>query len=516
MSLQNRPLLELFSHSVKLTNIPAGLDDAVRGFSNSIAQYKYEWNNVQRRKIRKLDKVYGLINKETRTIMFHRNQLRDFLYRAKLSGYDEDKFEIREYTDNVGVTVDLTVQDYLVPRENQIPIMNYLNIPRAGKTIEAQAGIGKSCVFCMYSAMQKVRTGLIVLPRYLDKWVKDFGRYYNVTPDDVLVIKNGKGLVNMMEAAKNGVFPDVKVVLFSLSSLNVFLDYYESSTPDDYEHPYTPHEIMEAFGIGLLGFDEFHQAMHQVYKCILYFHVKEHLYMSATPVSDDEFIMRIYDIGFPVSERYSMDEYNKYIDVYAIEYGIENMEKIRTSYRRKEYSHAAFEDSLRRNRKMYRQYLDMIWSIVKKNFIDVRQEGMKMLIFAAKKETCDAIVGHIRRCMDIPLKVNKYVAEDEYAVLLESDITCSTLGSSGTAVDIPKLVRVLMTTSVSTITANRQAVGRLRELHIPEWADVPMEFYYLYCRDIPKQVEYHHKKIGDLKPVVRSHNTIISRYSIAA
>lgn len=363
--------------------------------------------------------------------------------------------------------------------------------------------------FCASAAHDSQRTGMIVLPRYISKWMEDLYKNLDLTPDDIILIKDGKSLMAAMERARDGTLPDFKVALFSLSSLDIWLKYYEEVDAEMYQYPYTPQEFMQALGIGTLGFDEVHQAAHQVYNCIIHFHTRKQIYLSATLKSDDPFIMKMYDTSFPTHERYKTPEWSKYIDVIAVEYGIADAHKVRTSYKRREYNHAAFEDSIRKNRKMFKQYLALIWSIVKQDYLAIRKDGMKMLIFAAKKETCEAIVGYIRvRVAGLGLTVSKYVSEDAYSVLIDSDITASTLGSSGTAVDVPNLVRVLMTTNISAITANQQAVGRLRKLK--QWGDVPLEFYYLYCRDIPKHVDYHLKKIRDLEGIVKSHRTVVS------
>lgn len=89
------------------------------------------------------------------------------------------------------------------------------------------------------------------------------------------------------------------------------------------------------------------------------------------------------------------------------------------------------------------------------------------------------------------MTVSKYVAEDDYSVLVDSDITASTLGSSGTADDIDGLVVVLMTTNIQAIAANQQAVGRLRKIKLeerPTWTNVPLKFLYTFCGIFPNRL----------------------------
>ena len=515
--MEKLAVIEKFSHGVRISNVSPALNNCINEFCKTMAHYRLE-RNQQGYWVQNLFKVYGVINKINRTILFHRNMYDDLWFRISKLGYTEADFDIREYEVEPGPDIDLAVYSTYVARDNQIPILEYLKEPVDHRTLEVQTGVGKSLLSCMGISADGGRGGFVMLPRYLDKWLADVGRYFDVTSEDILVIKSAKDIMNAMLHAQQGTLTDFKVVLFSLSTLDIWLKLYESIGPDTYPYPMTPQEFMPALGIRTLVFDEVHQSAHQVFNCIIHFHTPKQVYLSATLKSDDTFIMKMYDVAFPRDKRYKTPEWDKYIDVVAVEYGIADARKIRTSYRRKEYSHAAFEDSIRRNRKLYKQYLNLIWSIVKADYLSIYKPGMKMLIFASKKETCEAIVAHIKKMLAkspyAHLTVSKYVAEDEYAVLMESDVTASTLGSSGTAVDINGLVVVLMTTNIQAIAANHQAVGRLRKIKPGQFSgwpeNVPLRFLYTFCRDIPKQVDYHMKKVRDLDGIVKSHTTIMS------
>lgn len=511
--MEKLAVIETFSHGVRLSKVSPQLTPCINDFCRQMAHYRLE-RNQQGSWVNTLFKIYGVINKLNRSVLLHRNMWDDLWERLRKHGYSEDNFDMREYMVEAGPDIDLDMQDWFIPREDQVPILGYLGEPVASRTLEVQTGKGKSALACKGIVDDGGRGAFVVLPRYIDKWMADIGKYMKVKPDDVLLVNTAKALGQVMAHAQQGSLGDFKIVLFSLTTLDIWLKLYESVDADTYPYPYSPQEFMQVIGMRTLVFDEVHQSAHQVFNCIIHFHVMKQIYLSATLKSDDAFIMRMYNVAFPIVDRYKTPEWDKYIDVVALEYGIADAQKIKTSYRRREYSHAAFEDSIRRNRKLYKQYMELIWSVVLNDYLRIRQPGMKMLIFCAKVETCETIVAYVKRKLakhGFPeLTVSKYVAEDQYSVLLESDITASTLGSSGTAVDIPDLVVVLMTTNISAIAANHQAVGRLRKILKPEWSGVPLRFLYTYCRDIPKQVDYHMKKIRDLEGIVKSHTTQVS------
>merc|ERR1712098_430540 len=100
------------------------------------------------------------------------------------------------------------------------------------------------------------------------------------------------------------------------------------------------------------------------------------------------------------------------------------------------------------------------------------------------------------------LEVARYISEDDYEVLMESDISASTALSAGTGVDIPGLRYSLMTTNINSSQANIQIVGRLRRLK--DWPDVEPDFMYILARNLPKHMEYHEKKKKLLRPRVKS------------
>lgn len=517
--MEKLAVIEKFSHGVRLSKVSPLLTPCVNEFCKQMAHYRLEktpkgnWEST-------LFKIYGVINKLNRSVLFHRNMWDDLWERLQRHGYNEDNFEIREYIVESGPDINLEMEDWFIPREDQTPILSYLKEPVDSRTLEVQTGKGKSALACHGIVDDGGRGGFVVLPRYIDKWMADIGKYLKVKADDILLINTAKALGQVMVHAQQGTLGDFKIVLFSLTTLDIWIKLYESVDADTYPYPFAPQEFMQMLGMRNLVFDEVHQSAHQVFNCIIHFHVAKQIYLSATLKSDDPFIMRMYNVAFPIVDRYKTPEWDRYIDVAAIEYGIVDANKIKTSYRRREYSHAAFEDSLRRNRKLYKQYMELIWTSVFADYLQIRQPGMKMLIFCAKVETCEAVVAFIkRRLFKVgagDLTVSKYVAEDEYSVLLDSDITVSTLGSSGTAVDIPDLITVLMTTNISAIAANHQAVGRLRKILKPEWAHIPLRFFYLYCRDIPKQVEYHQKKLRDLDGIVKSHINLVSSITLDA
>ena len=73
----------------------------------------------------------------------------------------------------------------------------------------------------------------------------------------------------------------------------------------------------------------------------------------------------------------------------------------------------------------------------------------------------------------------------------------------GAAIDIKNLRVVLTTSTLFSQTANRQLIGRLRELK-----DRDVKFFYIYCSNLNKHVYGHNKR----KEVFRDRVTNIYEY----
>ena len=121
--------------------------------------------------------------------------------------------------------------------------------------------------------------------------------------------------------------------------------------------------------------------------------------------------------------------------------------------------------------------------------------------------TCEHLVDALREKYP-KLVINKYTSGDPYENLLNSDISVSTGGSAGTAVDIPDLMTCLSATAISKSETNLQVAGRLRDNK--RWPGRAPIFLYFVCDDIAKHVSYHQKKVKLLKPYVLSQNTVFS------
>jgi superfamily II DNA or RNA helicase len=152
------------------------------------------------------------------------------------------------------------------------------------------------------------------------------------------------------------------------------------------------------------------------------------------------------------------------------------------------YSHTAFEASIKRNKDILANYLKLIDYTIDYGYMQCPRKKKKLLIFVSTIDMATTVTNHLKY-IHKKLNVQRYVEDDEYEDLLKADIAVSTIGSAGTALDLPNLTTVIMTTAVASIQANIQAMGRLRKLD-----DSDTQFFYFTALNIPKHVSYSNDK----------------------
>jgi superfamily II DNA or RNA helicase len=337
----------------------------------------------------------------------------------------------------------------------------------------------------------QTRTVIVVLPAYIEKWGGDITSILDVRAKDVMVIQGTPQLKGLIDMAMEGHLTS-KFIIISISTLKNFYKAYEHHRSDVMdEYGCVPEDLWEYLGVGTLILDEVHQHLHAIYKMLTYTHINRVIALSATFISDDSVVQRVQHLMFPKAARYDSVESNTYIKAYGCEYSFTDLTaaRIRTNeFGSNNYSHNAFEKSIMRNVPVLNGYLKMVDHLVNIGYMQHYQPGDRLMIFASSIKMCTEMTRYFKARYP-QLDVRRYVEDDPYENVIDADIRISTILSSGTAIDIPKLMCTIMTTAIASPVSNLQALGRLRKI---PGRDV--RFYYLYCGQLRKHVGYHHKK----------------------
>lgn len=501
--------VDTYSHNFAVSGFDRKGRDALIQFAMDFAEY-----DIVRRWTGEYDSVlkrfYAAATKERTEFRFNINSLPKFFDYMERVGFPKYNMRVEDHPYKDPVRIDVEMKDHVVLRDYQVPLVDYMVQPGCNKVVTLQTGRGKTIVALASMIELGLRTVIAIRGMYVDRWLMDLtgpNSVLKTKKGDVMVVRGTKDLRNLIDLAIDDEL-EAKIIIITNKTLYTFFEHYERWPEDRVMYGCSPIELYDVLGAGLRIIDEVHQDFHLNFRQDLYTNIHKTISLSATLESDSPVINRMYEVMFPLGMRVDKGEYHKYISVHAIMYRLHDPYRIRHTQRgRNSYSHVAFEEFIMERKPMLRNYLDMIETCVWKYFtgIDDRKPGQRMLVFAATVEMCEKITKYLREKY-ADLSINKYTSEDEYEVLLNSDITVSTLLSAGTAVDVPGLRVCLVTTAIGSTQANLQALGRLRELK--DFPGVTPLFLYFTCTDIDAHMRYHERKLERFEGKVICHKIV--------
>ncbi len=492
------------SHFFKLTKISARVKDIVLNFARSYI--KYGITATRRNEYEKVAlAVYACATRDKEEFRFHKNQLNEFLTYLKKDFVLDSMIEF-EYLDiPFSDKAEFKIFSSWTPREEQIPIIDYIvsDLQYRSRFIGLQTGKGKSLISCIGIEKLQLKTALIVRPMYIYKWVLDLKRYFDIPSERIMVIQGTQALQAALLMSSSGQLSEIDIFIISNKTLQLYFKQYEIFKEKllDIGYECIPEKLFETLRVGIRLIDEVHQDFHLNFKIDLYTNVFRSISLSATLISKDPFMEKVYNIAYPLEERYKVPELDKYIDSFSIHYRFREIEKIRSSERGStSYSHNAFELSLIKHKdKLYLQnYLKLIKFVAQCSYLYDRKPGEKLIIFCYRTDFCQIVVDYLKK--ELPsLDIRRYVSDDPDENMYDPDIRVTTLGSGSTAHDISKLKAAILTVAVDSIQSNIQALGRLRKQD-----EFTPRFYYFVCDDIKKHRHYDETKVKLLKERAKS------------
>ena len=507
--------LDVYSHNIKISQISPRAKNIVIDFCLTLGERelikKQRFDSTRGRWVivyeKVLKRIYAAATNDRSEFRIHINCYNDFIKHLAWNGLHEEHIEIVIHPLYDPINIDLNFIDKRVPREeDQVPAINYLVDEGKTKVLTLQTGRGKTA--CANHAINKIKEKVVIILKgmYVQRWIDDLNDCFKFKPGELMVVRGSKDMMRLIELAQEKLL-DAKIIIITNTTFRMFIDDYEAHKEKNM-YGCNPEDFFKIIGAGVRLIDEAHQDFHLNFKIDLYTNIKKCISLSATLMSDNQFLNKMYELMFPILTRAPDFGYNKYIVVKALLYHLQDPHKIRYKQRgRTSYSHVVFEESIMKQEKIFKRYKEMIMEIIQNDFVEGWKPGQKMLIFCATVELCTKLTQYLKN-MFSEFDVVRYIAEDDYSVIDKANIIVSTLKSAGTAVDIPGLKKTLMTVAVGSRQANEQAVGRLRQLK--QWPDEQPEFLYLVCLDIPSHLEYHrHKKsvLSDKILSLKEYNT---------
>ena len=439
---------------------------------------------------------------------FHRNALKDFLRFMESKGYPESQFNMLYFPEVIPEKVNIPLLPTAIPRPKQLPIIDFLTKPYPTKLVILQMGGGKTFSALYAISLIGERFVICIRPMYLERWVRaltdENERILDLTEKEIRVVQGTFELRKLIADGLNNSLTE-KIIIVSNKTMSLFYKHYKQTNGDTSYYGIHPNDFYRVVKANRL-IDEVHQDFHLNFVQDMYTHTKCVIDLSATMGTELAFIKRMYGWRFPPVYRYEDTDYDKYVAVKALLYRVKDLQKIRfLSKGRSSYSHNEFEKSIRKFTQMQANYFDLVSEALDNLYFPNLVKGQKAVIYAGMVEMCQSLVDYLRD-KHPDLIINKYTSGDPYDNLLESDISVTTIGSAGTAVDIPDIKLNLSTTAIGKRETNEQLMGRCRRSK--RWPEMTPIFAYMVCEDIDKHVSYHRKKIKFLEPYVLGIQTL--------
>ena len=496
-----RPLfiLTVYSHYFKITQIEARVSYLINKFKYRFQQMTWRPN---RGKVERVEgKLFAVSIKNGQEYRFHINVLSAFKEYMALSGYKSELYRTVVVEMYEPAKVHLELKDGIAPRPQQVSFVEYIvkKDYNRSKFIGLQPGSGKTVITAIALAKMGVRSAMVLLPRYIPKWVIDIQTLFKVRPEDILVIEGSaqlKGLI-MLARSKKEIPP---FTLISNRTLANFIKNFDDDPGSVLLEGYdcTPDDLFKVMKVGAVVIDEVHLEFWSTYNMLLHTHVPLFAGLSGTLINNDRFMTTQYETVFPKDSRAELPDNNRYIKTYPVSYSINAINKIRTTeWGSTFYSHHAFEQSIMKNHHLLQSYKKMIAHVVDIGYIKEYQKGDKVAIYASSIAMCTLLTEYFKKLYP-HLDVRRFVQDDPHENIVEPDIIVTTILSGGTAHDIPNLRTVILTINIMSAQSNVQTSGRLRELK-----DRDVKFFFLWCMEVDKHKEYYEGRKEMLKDRVR-------------
>jgi len=341
----------------------------------------------------------------------------------------------------------------------------------------------------------KRRFMVLVLPRFIDKWVGDLVELTNILKEEIFVIQGIKGITDVILHPEK--YDEYKCFILSITSINLFMKVYLNEKLDQ-SLKLTPEDITKNLKIDIVLNDESHMEFFNVYKFMLFSNHRLTIGLTATLVNRDKHINHMYQLGFPKENRIeNIVTVEKYIYVYSIRYKFNSPKRIRFE-NHFGYNQSIFEKSLLKNSDILQNYIKMLEAIGKKIYFNRRAGNDKLVIFIGTVRLCKIVSNYFSE-VHKDLTVGTYTEEDDLEVINNYDIIVTTVGSLGTAIDVKDLISVIQTVNVNSLQTNIQTLGRLRKRD-----DKPVIFAYTWTADINAHRRYNKNRIETFREISKS------------
>lgn len=494
--------IEERSHSIWVDCGDPSVKHAVWKYLRKITSIK--WENERGNKRQVYDQTYAVRSPCGRYVGLLKPSFDKFIEDLRFS-IGENGFTInkKDSRPKEVPNVDFKLKEGVTFRDKpQEQAFEHLTKPMFMHVLECATGFGKTFLGLYYAVYKNKRTAYLMNAKHIKTWIKDIKSFVDVDRDDVMVIQGKPGMQAAVKMMKEGKLKSNKIFI----SAETFREYTKAYEDKKDYCGVSPMEFFEFFEIGTVIRDEAHEALFNLVRQTIYLNVENLVCLSATIVSEDKFIERMYEHIFPKIIRWK-SENNKHIIAHSVKYTHEYGLKIgySTGYG---YNHNRYEKNLMKKPHLRNQFVEMITDLTKR-FDNDYKPGMKMIIFFGMVETCEyftEVFAKLYPHLRVNYLVGKVKKKEKDEILDKTDVIITTIGSCGTGTDIKNLAHAYNTVAIGSKKQAWQLMGRLRP--VSKYPDFDPKYFYLTNMSIPSHRKFESIRRIDLIDKTKEIRTI--------
>lgn len=464
--------------------------------------HTYHYDYKKKKRIKILDKEF-FIKKHRGLYIYHISIIRKVIAVVGNMHVRRHEIDISYEKTTFHTHIDFSILDKFKPRPYQLPFIQTLTADDCAGSVLVDLPPGKGKTYIAVKTIHdlKTRAGILVLPKYIDKWNADFTKYTGIPPGEVSTIQG----LGSLEGYLNGTTPVGDFVIMSITTIALYI---KRALTMPWRYTVPPCKVLEVLGINLLINDEGHQHFHPVFMSVMHLDPQRVITLTASLVTKDKELASLYDVMYPPDDRLTnLVPFQAYAHLKAVSYSVDRPHVMK-HVGPMGYNHNMLEVAIMSNAVLFEEYIALITTYVQSDYINRRADGQKLLVFCSTKKMCTLVTKYLQKLYGY-LVVSRYVDEDPYSNIMDSDITVSTNLSASTGLDITGLINVLQTVSMDTMSGNIQAYGRLRDI-----PGVDVLYTCIFCKDIEPQVRYHSSRKAVLAGVTKTYELVHHKHTL--
>ena len=345
-------------------------------------------------------------------------------------------------------------------------IKSTLDLYRKGKSrvlIMEQPGGGKTFMSTIILSKINERYLVLVKGRYVDKWVEDVKEYHGIEP---FVIKGKASFKKLIKLKETGEIPDIYIL--STNTLDSFNRQYLKGV--NYLEGYLDDrsDLLKFLEVNIILSDEAHEFFSSTIEGVLQLDPKFLLSLSGTFSSSRKYREFAMAQFYDESSRLMYGMYTRYIQHFSYKLTLttskNTLERLVEAAlsRGRGFSQNALEQTMINWRGLKETQLANIKFIIDKHLYGnpIYRPGHKLVLYVASIRYAEYLATELSKVYN---GVTKYTGNDDYDNILNGEIVVTNVAKAGTAIDIKKLLVVLLIDIVGNKEGLIQLSSRLRK-----------------------------------------------------